>query len=102
MSRRHWQRPPSHFCYTGFVKLSAAIAAAGFDFFHAWPLRNVSQSQVGRNFSSGGAPVPAPVGETMNVAALTEFEKTQIGERQPLPNRYLRLSDEEMAARIDA
>ncbi len=36
------------------------------------------------------------------VHALTEFEKTQIGERQPLPERYLRLSDEEMAARIQA
>jgi quinolinate synthase len=38
----------------------------------------------------------------MHVQVLTEFEKTQIGERQPLPDRYLRLSDEEMAARIDA
>ncbi|HUF23792.1 MAG TPA: quinolinate synthase NadA [Vicinamibacterales bacterium] len=38
----------------------------------------------------------------MNVQVLTEFEKTQIAERQPLPERYLRLSDEEMAARIDA
>src|SRR6187402_2968964 len=38
----------------------------------------------------------------MNVQVLTEFEKTQIGERQPLPERYLRLSDEEMAARIHA
>jgi quinolinate synthase len=38
----------------------------------------------------------------MTVQVLTEFEKTQIGERQPLPDRYLRLSDEEMALRIDA
>src|SRR5688500_18588788 len=38
----------------------------------------------------------------MNVQVLTEFENTQIGERQPLPERYLRLSDEEMAARIQA
>ena len=38
----------------------------------------------------------------MDVQVLTEFEKTQIGERQPLPERYLRLSDEEMAARIEA
>ncbi len=38
----------------------------------------------------------------MNVHALTEFEKTQIGERQPLPERYLRLSDEEMDTRIAA
>src|SRR5687768_13783929 len=38
----------------------------------------------------------------MNVQVLTEFEKTQIGERQPLPERYLRLSDEDMAARIEA
>jgi quinolinate synthase len=36
------------------------------------------------------------------VELLTEFEKTQIGERQPLPDRYLRLSDEEMASRIEA
>ena len=36
----------------------------------------------------------------MNVQVLTEFEKTQIGQRQPLPDRYLRLSDEEMAVRI--
>jgi quinolinate synthase len=38
----------------------------------------------------------------MNVQVLTEFEKTQIAERQPLPERYLRLSDEEMAGRIEA
>ena len=38
----------------------------------------------------------------MNVDVLTEFEKTQIGERQPLPERYLRLSDEEMDTRIAA
>ncbi len=33
---------------------------------------------------------------------LTAYEKTQIGERQPLPERYLALSDEEMDARIAA
>jgi quinolinate synthase len=38
----------------------------------------------------------------MDVQVLTEFEKTQIAGRQPLPERYLRLSDEEMAARIEA
>ena len=38
----------------------------------------------------------------MHVQTLTEFEKTQIAERQPLPERYLRLSDEEMARRIEA
>ncbi len=38
----------------------------------------------------------------MDVQVLTEFEKTQIGERQPLPDRYLRLSDEEMDLRIEA
>ncbi len=36
----------------------------------------------------------------MDVAVLSEFEKTQIGERQPLPDRYLGLSDDEMAERI--
>ena len=36
----------------------------------------------------------------MDVQLLTRFEKTQIGERQPLPDRYLGLSDDEMAERI--
>ena len=36
----------------------------------------------------------------MDVQLLTEFEKTQIGERQPLPDRYLGLPDDEMAERI--
>jgi quinolinate synthase len=38
----------------------------------------------------------------MNVNLLTEYEKTQIGERQPLPDRYLGLPDEEMDLRIAA
>jgi quinolinate synthase len=33
---------------------------------------------------------------------LTEFEKEQLSERQPLPEKYLGLSDEEMDARIAA
>jgi quinolinate synthase len=33
---------------------------------------------------------------------LTAYEKTQLAERQPLPERYLGLSDEEMDARIAA
>ena len=36
----------------------------------------------------------------MDVEELTRFEKTQISERQPLPDRYLGLSDNEMAERI--
>lgn len=36
----------------------------------------------------------------MDVELLTRFEKTQIGERQPLPERYLGLPDAEMAERI--
>jgi len=36
----------------------------------------------------------------MNVNLLTDYEKTQIGERQPLPDRYLGLPDEEMDLRI--
>ena len=36
----------------------------------------------------------------MDVEELTRFEKTQVGERQPLPDRYLALSDDEMAERI--
>jgi len=38
----------------------------------------------------------------MDVQLLTEYEKTQIAERQPLPERYLGLSDEEMDPRIEA
>ncbi|MCY4635248.1 MAG: quinolinate synthase NadA [Acidobacteria bacterium] len=36
----------------------------------------------------------------MDVEELTRFEKTRIGERQALPDRYLGLSDDEMAERI--
>ena len=36
----------------------------------------------------------------MDINLLTDVEKASIGERQPLPERYLRLSDEEMEARI--
>ncbi len=36
----------------------------------------------------------------MDVEELTRFEKSQIGERQPLPDRYLGLPDGEMAERI--
>ena len=36
----------------------------------------------------------------MDVRLLTEVEKQSIGERQPLPERYLRLTDDEMDARI--
>src|SRR5918995_8923 len=36
----------------------------------------------------------------MDIKVLTEFEKQSIGERQPLPERYLRLSDDELDARI--
>jgi quinolinate synthase len=38
----------------------------------------------------------------MDIKLLTEVEKESIGERQPLPDRYLRLSDDEMDARIAA
>ena len=36
----------------------------------------------------------------MDVELLTSFEKEQIGERQPLPERYLGLPDDEMEERI--
>jgi quinolinate synthase len=36
----------------------------------------------------------------MDIKLLTEVEKASIGERQTLPDRYLRLSDDEMDARI--
>src|SRR5688500_17514319 len=38
----------------------------------------------------------------MDIKLLTEVEKASIGERQPLPEAYLRLSDDEMEARIAA
>jgi quinolinate synthase len=38
----------------------------------------------------------------MDIQLLTQVEKQSIGERQPLPERYLRLSDDEMDARIAA
>ena len=38
----------------------------------------------------------------MDINLLTDVEKASIGERQPLPEQYLRLSDDEMDARIAA
>ena len=38
----------------------------------------------------------------MDIKILTDVEKQSIGERQPLPEQYLRLSDDEMDARIGA
>jgi quinolinate synthase len=38
----------------------------------------------------------------MDIKLLTEVEKASIGERQPLPEQYLRLPDEEMDVRIAA
>ena len=38
----------------------------------------------------------------LDIKLLTQVEKQSIGERQPLPDRYLRLSDDEMDARIEA
>jgi quinolinate synthase len=38
----------------------------------------------------------------VDVKLLTDVEKASIGERQPLPERYLRLSDDEMDERIAA
>jgi quinolinate synthase len=38
----------------------------------------------------------------MDIKLLTQVEKQSIGERQPLPDLYLRLSDDEMDARIAA
>jgi quinolinate synthase len=38
----------------------------------------------------------------MDIHLLNQVEKESIGERQPLPERYLRLSDDEMDARITA
>jgi len=38
----------------------------------------------------------------LDIKLLNQVEKQSIGERQPLPDRYLRLSDDEMDARIEA
>jgi quinolinate synthase len=40
--------------------------------------------------------------DLMDLQVLTEYEKTQLGDRQPLPEAYLRLADDEMAVRIAA
>ena len=39
---------------------------------------------------------------SMDIKLLNQVEKQSIGERQPLPEHYLRLSDDEMDARIAA
>jgi quinolinate synthase len=38
----------------------------------------------------------------MDLDVLTEYENSQLGERQPLPPAYLRLSDDELTARLTA
>ena len=38
----------------------------------------------------------------MQIQLLTDYEKTRLGERQSLPETYLRLSDEEMGVRLEA
>jgi quinolinate synthase len=38
----------------------------------------------------------------MQIQLLTDYEKTQLGERQPLPDAYLRLADEELDVRLQA
>src|SRR6476660_2685212 len=38
----------------------------------------------------------------MDIHLLTQVEQQSIGERQPIPEKYLRLSDDEMDARITA
>ena len=38
----------------------------------------------------------------MDIKLLTQVEKESIGDRQPLPEKYLRLSDDEMDERIAA
>ena len=40
--------------------------------------------------------------KVMMLPVLTEYEKSHIGERQPLPERYLGLADEELDRRISA
>ena len=39
---------------------------------------------------------------SMDIQLLNQVEKQSIGERQPLPERYLRLSDDEMDVRINS
>jgi len=38
----------------------------------------------------------------MDIKLLTQVEKQSIGDRQPIPEAYLRLSDDEMDTRIAA
>src|SRR6478609_1526460 len=45
---------------------------------------------------------PGRAHRSMDIKLLTQVEKESIGERQPLPEQYLRLSEDEMDARIAA
>jgi quinolinate synthase len=59
----------------------------------------------GWRLAAGGVVVASAFsaeGQVMDIKILTEVEKASIGERQPLPERYLRLSDDEMDERIAA
>ena len=38
----------------------------------------------------------------MDIQLLTDYEKTRIGDRQPLPDEYLRLPEQELDVRIAA
>ena len=57
-----------------------------------------SMSRLAKSFTS----VQETLRNCMLIPLLTEYEKEHISERQPLPERYLGLSDEEMDARIAA
>src|SRR5438067_183814 len=75
------------------VKPRPAIGLAGFGIFHILRLRKISQSP-GESVFHGPA--------VMNVHALTEYENTQLSDRQPLPDAYRRLADGEMSLRLAA
>jgi hypothetical protein len=57
-------------------------------------------SRVGRPFT--GRRHGRAYNNHVDIKLLTDVEKASIGERQPLPERYLRLSDDEMDERIAA
>ena len=57
-----------------------------------------------RGLASGGAGLVGRTfrsGDHMDIRLLNQVEKQSIGERQPIPENYLRLSDDEMDARIE-
>src|SRR5207253_3368237 len=60
----------------------------------------VSYPEIEKNFTSAQAHMPSTLLPVLT--SQTAYERERLSERQPLPERYLGLSDEEMDRRIAA